>query len=91
MKFSHGLIAYFTKEKIGFVAWHDEVATWVAYVGEVPKSWKKDEPMAKARDFVPSTHGEVLNAKPSAKREIPEISITTSVLPPPLPKKSAPQ
>ena len=30
MKFSHGLIAYFMKEKMGFVAWHDEVATWVA-------------------------------------------------------------
>ena len=43
--------------------------------------------MAKARNSVPSTHSEALNAKPSAKREIPEISVTTSVPPPPLSKK----
>jgi len=41
MKFSCGLVAYFAKEKIGFVAWHDEVAAWVAYAGEVPELWKK--------------------------------------------------
>ena len=69
MKFSHGLIAYFTKEKIGFVAWHDEVAAWVAYIGEVPRPWKKYEPMAKACVSVPLVRGEVLNAKPQAKRE----------------------
>ena len=29
MKFSCRLVSYLTKEKIGFVAWHDEVAAWV--------------------------------------------------------------
>ncbi|KAL0010824.1 hypothetical protein SO802_005932 [Lithocarpus litseifolius] len=57
MKFSHGLVAYFTKEKIGFVAWHDEVAAWVAYAGEVHEPWKKCEPMAKARVSAPSACG----------------------------------
>ncbi|KAK7838254.1 hypothetical protein CFP56_020066 [Quercus suber] len=56
IKFSCELVAYFTKEKIGFVA-------WVAYAGEFPKPWKKYEPMVKARVFAPSTRGEALNAK----------------------------
>ena len=88
MKFNRGLIAYFTKEKIGFMAWNDEVVAWVAYAGEVPKPWKKYEPMAKARAFTPSAHGEALNAKPLAKRERPKISVDTFAFPPPLPKKA---
>ena len=87
IKFSCGLITYFTKEKIGFVAWHNEVAAWVAYTGEVPEPWKKYEPMAKARVSVPLTHGEALNAKPSTKRERPETYVDAFAFPPPLPKK----
>ena len=86
MNFSHGLIAYFMKEKIGFVAWHDKVAASVANAGEVPKPWKKYEPMAKARVSVLSTGGKVLNAKPPAKRERPKTFVDVSTLPPPLPK-----
>ena len=84
MKFSRGLVAYFSKEKVGFVAWHDEVAAWVVYAGEVLEPWKKYEPMAKARIFAPLTRGEALNAKPPAKKERPETSVDAF---PPLPKK----
>ena len=87
MKFSLGLVAYFTKEKIGFVAWHDEVVAWVVYAGEVPKPWKKYEPKAKAHVSAPSACGEALNAKPPTKRERPETFIDAFALPPPLPKK----
>ena len=87
MKFSHGLIAYFTKEKIGFVVWHDKVAASVANASKVPEPWKKYEPMAKAHVFVLSARGKVLNAKPSAKRERTKIFVDAFTLPPPLPKK----
>nr|POE78301.1 hypothetical protein CFP56_64505 [Quercus suber] len=87
MKFSSGLVAFFAKEKIGFVAWHDEVTAWVAYAGEVLEPWKKYEPMAKARVSAPLAHGEALNAKPLAKRERPETSVDAFALPSPLPKK----
>nr|POF05774.1 hypothetical protein CFP56_43525 [Quercus suber] len=87
MKFSRGLVAYFAKEKIGFVAWHDELAAWVAYAGEVPEPWKKYEPMAKACVSTPLACGEALNAKPPTKRERPETSIDAFALPLPLPKK----
>ena len=87
MKFSHGLVAYFMKEKIGFVAWHDKVVAWVAYAGEVLEPWKKYEPMAKARVSAPSARGEALNAKPPAKRERPKTFVNAFALPPPLPKK----
>ena len=86
MNFSRGLIAYFMKEKIGFVAWHDKVATSVANAGEVPEPWKKYEPMAKARVSILSAGGKVLNAKPPAKRERPKTFVDVSTLPPPLPK-----
>ena len=87
MKFSRELVAYFMKEKIGFVAWHDKVVAWVAYAGEVLGPWKKYEPMAKARVFAPSARGEALNAKPPAKRERPKTFVNAFALPPPLPKK----
>ena len=87
MKFSLGLVAYFTKEKIGFVVWHDEVVAWVVYAGEVPQPWKKYEPKAKARVSAPSACGEALNAKPPTNRERPETFIDAFALPPPLPKK----
>nr|POE60109.1 hypothetical protein CFP56_33270 [Quercus suber] len=87
MKFSRGLVTYFAKEKIGFVAWHDEVTAWVAYAGEVPKPWKKYEPMAKACVSAPLARGEALNAMPQAKREKLETSVDAFARPPPLPKK----
>lgn len=85
MKFNRGLVAYFMKEKIGFVAWHDEVTAWVAYAGEVFELWKKYESMAKARISAPLAHGEALNAKPPAKRERSETSVDTFAFPSPLP------
>lgn len=89
-KFRRGLIAYFKKEKTGFVAWH-EVGPWEAYAGEVPKSWEKDEPMAKAHVLVPSMHGETFNARPPVKRKRPETSVVAFALPLPYLKNSAPQ
>ena len=91
MKFSHGLVAYFMKEKIGFVAWHDKVVAWVAYAGEVLEPWKKYEPMAKARFLAPLVHGEALNAKPLAKRERPKLLSTPLPFLLPYLKKSTPQ
>ena len=86
MNFSRGLIAYFMKEKIGFMACNDKVAASVANAGEVLECWKKYEPMAKARVSVLSAGGKVLNAKPPAKRERPKTFVDVSTLPPPLPK-----
>ena len=63
----------------------------MAYAGEVPKSWKKYESMAKARVSIPLARGEALNAKPPTKRERPETYVDTFALPPLLPKKFAPQ
>ena len=54
---------------------------------KVLEPWKKYENMAKARVFNPLARGEALNAKPSAKRERPEISINAFAFPPPLSKK----
>ena len=59
----------------------------MAYVGEVPESWKKDEPIAKVHVPISLVYGETLNAKPPVKRKRPETSVIAFVLPPPLPKK----
>lgn len=60
MKFSCNVIAYLIKEKAGFVAWHERIEAWVACAGDVPKSWQKDEPMAKAHIHVPSARNKTL-------------------------------